>query len=60
MLLQGHLVAEVRGLAEVRHFCNHKLGLSERQLATATWPEVAHRLVQVGNGQPFSLSLMLR
>ncbi|GAB4821600.1 hypothetical protein N2152v2_008646 [Parachlorella kessleri] len=43
----GHLVAEVRGLAEVRHFCQHKLGLSERQLATCTWPEVAHRLVQV-------------
>lgn len=47
-LVQAHLVHEVRDLAEIRHFCNHKLGVSERQLATITWPEVAHRLVQVG------------
>lgn len=43
-----HLAAvELRALAEVRHFCNHKLGLSERQLQTVTWPEVVHRMVQV-------------
>jgi autophagy-related protein 9 len=40
-------VYEVRELAEVKHFCNHKLGISERQMGTVTWPEVAHRLVQV-------------
>ncbi|KAI3424722.1 hypothetical protein D9Q98_008111 [Chlorella vulgaris] len=43
----AHLVYEVRELAEVKHFCNHKLGISERQMGTVTWPEVAHRLVQV-------------
>lgn len=46
----AHLVAvDLRALAEVRHFCNHKLGLSERQLQTVTWPEVVHRIVQVSS-----------
>ena len=31
---------------QVQHFVNHKLGLSERQLQTVTWPEVARRIVQ--------------
>lgn len=43
----AHLVVDVRDLAEIKHFCNHKLGISERQMGTITWPEVAHRLVQV-------------
>ncbi len=34
-------------LSQVQHFVNHKLGLSERQLQTVTWPEVARRIVQV-------------
>lgn len=25
--LQAHLVVEARDLAEIRHFCNHKLGI---------------------------------
>lgn len=42
-----HLAAvDLRALADVRHFVNHKLGLSERQLQTVTWPEVVHRIVQ--------------
>jgi len=40
-----HLGFEVRGLAEVRHFYEKTLGLSERALRAATWPEVAARLV---------------
>lgn len=36
---------EVRALAEVRHFYAAELGLSERALRAATWPEVAARLV---------------
>jgi hypothetical protein len=27
LALQAHLVYEVRELAEIKHFCNHKLGL---------------------------------
>lgn len=41
----AHLVQEVRGLAEVRHFFAAHLGLSERAVRAATWPEVAARLV---------------
>lgn len=44
-----HLAAvDLRSLAQVQHFYNHKLGLSERQLQTVTWPEVVHRIVEVG------------
>lgn len=46
-LCQAHLVLELRDLVEIRHFVQNKLGLSDRQLGNATWPEVAHRLVQV-------------
>lgn len=49
-LVQAHLVMEVRGLAEIQHFFNQKLGISERRIKTITWPEVLHRLVQVGSG----------
>lgn len=31
----------------MRHFCNVRLGLSERAMQTVTWPEVAHRIVEV-------------
>ena len=41
----AHLLQEFRGLAEVRHFFASHLGLSERALRAATWPEVAARLV---------------
>lgn len=33
--------------AQVRHFCNARLGLSERAMQTVTWPEVARRIVEV-------------
>ena len=32
----------------LRAFTTNKLGLSKRQLRTVTWPEVAHRIVEVG------------
>ena len=41
-------------LLQVQHFVNHKLGLSERQLQTVTWPEVARRIVQVCSFPPSS------
>ncbi|KAL6780039.1 ATG9 [Auxenochlorella protothecoides x Auxenochlorella symbiontica] len=47
VLALAHLVMEVRGLAEIQHFFNQKLGISERRIKTITWPEVLHRLVQV-------------
>lgn len=39
---------DVRNSAEMRHFVQHRLGLSERQLKTVTWPEMAKRIVEVG------------
>lgn len=42
-----HLVLDLRAAAAIRSFTTDKLGLSERQLRTVTWPEVAHRIVQV-------------
>lgn len=41
-----HLVLDLRAAAAIRSFTTDKLGLSERQLRTVTWPEVAHRIVQ--------------
>ena len=38
---------DLAGAAAMRAFTTNKLGLSERQLRTVTWPEVAHRIVQV-------------
>jgi autophagy-related protein 9 len=43
----AHLFMDLRAAAGIRHFTTHKLGLSERQLQTVTWPEVATRIVQV-------------
>ncbi len=31
----------------MHHFVLHRLGLSERQLKTVTWPEMAKRVVEV-------------
>lgn len=42
-----HLIVDLKSLAEVRHFCNARLGLSERAMQTVTWPEVARRIVDV-------------
>ena len=41
----AHLVREVRGLAEVKLFFAQRVGMSERGVRAATWPEVAARLV---------------
>ena len=38
---------DLHGAAALRSFTTNKLGLSERQLRTVTWPEVAHRIVEV-------------
>jgi hypothetical protein len=42
-----HLLKDIRDASEVRHFTQHRLGLSERQLKTVSWPEVARRIVEV-------------
>ena len=39
---------ELQGAAAMRSFTTNKLGLSERQLRSVTWPEVARRIVEVG------------
>ncbi|KAG7667053.1 hypothetical protein Ndes2526B_g04460 [Nannochloris sp. 'desiccata'] len=41
----AHFVHELRGLLEVRHFFSYNVGMSERSLRAATWPEIAARLV---------------
>ena len=42
-----HLFVDVREAAYIKHFTQHRLGLSPRQLRTVTWPEVARRIVDV-------------
>ena len=42
-----HMIVDVREAAVVKHFTQHRLGLSPRQLRTVTWPEVARRIVDV-------------
>lgn len=42
-----YYVSEVRAAVDIGHFTTHKLGLSERQLQTITWPEVVRRIVGV-------------
>lgn len=49
-----HAFLDVRNAAEMRHFVQHRLGLSERQLKTVTWPEMAKRIVEV-RGDPHPL-----
>ena len=41
----AHLIQEVWGIIEVKHFFATHVGISERALRAATWPEVAARLV---------------
>jgi len=41
----AHFIHELRGLLEVRHFISYNIGMSERSLRAATWPEIAARLV---------------
>lgn len=42
-----HMIVDLKGAANIRHFTTHKLGLSERQLQSVTWPDIAHRIVLV-------------
>ena len=42
-----HMMLDLKGAANIRHFTTHKLGLSERQLQSVTWPDIAHRIVLV-------------
>ena len=42
----AHHVMDLRAAVHVRYFTKHKLGLSERQLQTVTWPDIASRIVQ--------------
>ena len=56
----GHAVRDIHAAADIRHFTTHKLGLSESQLKTVTWPEVAKRIVNVSHsciilGMPVSM-----
>ena len=44
-----HAVRDIHAASDIRHFTTHKLGLSESQLKTVTWPEVAKRIVNVGH-----------
>lgn len=41
----AHLVREVRGLAEVRHFFSVHLGMTDAAVRNARWPEIAARVV---------------
>lgn len=43
----AHLVFELKTAADIQHFTTNKLGLSERQLQSVTWPEVVSRIVLV-------------
>ena len=47
-----HMMLDFWGAARIRHFTTHKLGLSERQLQSVTWPEIAHRIVLVSRVSP--------
>ena len=42
-----HLFIDMKAAAYIRYFTTHKLGLSERQLQTVTWPDIVSRIVQV-------------
>lgn len=42
-----HMLLDLRAASAIRAFTTDKLGLSERQLRTVTWPEVVRRIVQV-------------
>lgn len=40
-----HLVEDLRDATEIRHFYRNRLGISDRLMATMTWPEVLQRIV---------------
>uniref|UniRef100_A0A061R0H4 Autophagy-related protein 9 n=2 Tax=Tetraselmis sp. GSL018 TaxID=582737 RepID=A0A061R0H4_9CHLO len=40
-----HMIEELRHAAEVRHFFRNRLGISDRLVATMSWPEVLQRVV---------------
>ena len=44
-----HAMRDIHAASDIRHFTTHKLGLSESQLKTVTWPEVAKRIVNVSH-----------
>ena len=43
----ARLALDARGLLEMRAFCTRKLQLSDRDVQTATWPEVVARVVHL-------------
>lgn len=44
-----HAVKDIHAALDIRHFTTQKLGLSESQLQTVSWPEMAKRIVNVQN-----------
>lgn len=42
-----HAVKDIHAALDIRHFTTQKLGLSESQLQTVSWPEMAKRIVNV-------------
>eukprot|EP00899_Mesostigma_viride_P007400 jgi/Mesvir1/16661/Mv12272-RA.3 len=40
-------VLDLRPLWEISHFYNHRLGISERELASVSWPDIVERMVRV-------------
>ncbi|KAK9829634.1 hypothetical protein WJX72_006986 [[Myrmecia] bisecta] len=51
-----HAAMDVRAAVDIHHFTTHKLGLSERQLRTVTWPEVARRIVEAQSSVRYCMS----
>lgn len=51
-----HLVQEAKGLIEVRHFYSSRMGLSDRQIRTVSWPEVVARLVAAQSSTRLSIA----
>ena len=47
-----HVGAELKTAADIHQFTTTKLGLSERQLQTVSWPNIARRLVEVCSCPP--------
>ena len=42
-----HVFVELKTAADIHQFTTTKLGLSERQLQTVSWPNIARRIVEV-------------
>ena len=42
-----HVCVELKTASDIHQFTTTKLGLSERQLQTVSWPNIARRLVEV-------------